>query len=239
MCFLKRVVSLLVALTLAGCVSTAPPPSAPIPNPGRVSTPVNSKQAQVRFRQVASRVEPAAERECRRRTQGVNCDFLIRIHPNKQAPSNAYQSLSKSGRPVITMTQALIKDVNNTDELAFVMSHEAAHHIQGHLARRAQNAAAGAIIFAGLATIAGTGANDIAAAQDLGAFVGGRSYSKDFELEADRLGTVIAYKAGYDPLKGALFFARVPDPGDRFLGTHPPNAQRYYAVQATMAQIGG
>ena len=137
------------------------------------------------------------------------------------------------------MTQALIKDVNNSDELAFVMSHEAAHHIQGHLARRAQNAAAGAMILTGLATIAGSGANDIAAAQDLGAFVGGRSYSKGFELEADRLGTVIAHNAGYDPLKGALYFARVPDPGDRFLGTHPPNAQRYYAVQATMAQING
>ncbi len=106
------------------------------------------------------------------------------------------------------------------------------------MARRAQNAAAGAIIFAGLATIAGTGPNDIAAAQDLGAFIGGRSYSKDFELEADRLGTEITYKAGYDPLKGALYFVQVPDPGDRFLGTHPPNAQRYYAVQNTVAQIG-
>ncbi len=135
------------------------------------------------------------------------------------------------------MTQALTRDVNNADELAFVMAHEAAHHIQGHLAQQAQNAAAGAVLLAGLATIAGTGPNDIAAAQDLGAFVGSRSYSKNFELEADRLGTVIAYKAGYDPLNGALYFAGVPDPGDRFLGTHPPNAQRYYAVQDTMAQI--
>ncbi len=235
---MKRVVLVLAALLLAGCVSTATPPSAPIPNLGHARTPVSSQQAQVRFQQVASRIEPVAEQECRRQTRGVNCDFLIRIDLNKKAPTNAYQSLSKSGRPLITITQALARDVNNTDELAFVMAHEAAHHIQGHLERRAQNAAAGAVILAGLATIAGTAPNDIAAAQDLGAFVGGRSYSKDFELEADRLGTVIAYKAGYDPLKGALYFARVPDPGDRFLGTHPPNAQRYYAVQDTMAQIG-
>ncbi len=235
---MKRVVLVLAALLLAGCVSTATPPSSPIPNPGHARAPVSSQQAQVRFQQVASRIEPVAEQECRRQTRGVNCDFLIRVDPNKEAPTNAYQSLSKSGRPVITITQALARDVNNTDELAFVMAHEAAHHIQGHLARRAQNAAAGAAILAGLATIAGTAPNDIAAAQDFGAFVGGRSYSKDFELEADRLGTVIAYKAGYDPLKGALYFARVPDPGDRFLGTHPPNAQRYYAVQDTMTQIG-
>ncbi len=235
---MKRVASVLVAFLLAGCVSTAPPPSAPIPNPGLRSAQVNSQQAQARFRQVASRIEPVAENECHRQTRGVNCDFLIRIDPNKNAPSNAYQSLSKSGRPVITITQALTRDVNNADELAFVMAHEAAHHIQGHLAQQAQNAAAGAVLLAGLATIAGTGPNDIAAAQDLGAFVGSRSYSKSFELEADRLGTVIAYKAGYDPLNGALYFSRVPDPGDRFLGTHPPNTQRYYAVQDTMAQIG-
>ncbi len=234
---MKRVASVLVAFLLAGCVSTVPPPSAPIPNPGRTSAQVNSQQAKARFQQVVSRIEPVAENECRRQTRGVNCDFLIRIDPNKNAPSNAYQSLSKSGRPIITMTQALTRDVNNADELAFVMAHEAAHHIQGHLAQQAQNAAAGAVLLAGLATIAGTGPNDIAAAQDLGAFVGSRSYSKNFELEADRLGTVIAYKAGYDPLNGALYFARVPDPGDRFLGTHPPNAQRYYAVQDTMAQI--
>lgn len=234
---MTRVLPVMVALMLSGCISTTTPPSAPIPQPDRTSAPVSSQQAQARFRQVAARVEPVAERECRRRTQGVNCDFLIRIDPDKNAPSNAYQSLDKTGRPVLTMSLALIRDVNNTDELAFVLAHEAAHHIQGHLARLSQNAAAGAILLGGLATLAGTGANDIATAQDIGAFVGARSYSKSFELEADKLGTIIAYNAGYDPLRGALYFARVRDPGDRFLGTHPPNAQRYYVVQATMAEI--
>ena len=61
-------------------------------------------------------------------------------------------------------------------------------------------------------------------ATKLGAQVGARSYSKDFELEADALGTVITHRAGFSPLKGAAFFTRIPDPGDRFLGTHPPNA---------------
>ncbi|SDX77468.1 Peptidase family M48 [Ruegeria halocynthiae] len=236
---MRRVLPALVILMLSGCISTTTPPSAPIPQPTRASAPINPQQAQARFRQVAARIEPVAERECRRRTQGVNCDFLIRIDPDKNAPSNAYQSLDKTGRPVLTMTQALIRDVNNTDELAFVLAHEAAHHVQGHLARQAQNAAAGAVLLGSLATLAGTGPNDIATAQDIGAFVGGRSYSKNFELEADKLGTIIAHNAGYDPLKGALYFTRVPDPGDRFLGTHPPNAQRYYVVQATMAEIGG
>ena len=61
---------------------------------------------------------------------------------------------------------------------------------------------------------------------------------KDFELEADELGTVITYKAGYNPLIGAKFFDRIPDPGDRFLGSHPPNAQRVQKVLETSKKLG-
>ena len=75
-------------------------------------------------------------------------------------------------------------------------------------------------------------------AQKLGAQVGVQAYVKDFELEADQLGTIITYNAGYNPLVGAKFFDRIPDPGDRFLGTHPPNAQRVQIVLETAEQLG-
>jgi predicted Zn-dependent protease len=52
-------------------------------------------------------------------------------------------------------------------------------------------------------------------AAQLGAAVGARTYSRTAELEADALGTVIAYRAGYDPLAGAQLFLRLPDPGMR------------------------
>ena len=74
-------------------------------------------------------------------------------------------------------------------------------------------------------------------AQRLGAQVGARTYSKEFELEADALGTIIASRAGYDPLLGAEFFNRIPDPGDKFLGTHPPNAERIATVRRTAAGL--
>jgi hypothetical protein len=38
---------------------------------------------------------------------------------------------------------------------------------------------------------------------------------------------------------GAAFFDRIPDPGDRFLGTHPANADRKRMVAATLARLGG
>ncbi|MDB4254950.1 peptidase M48, partial [bacterium] len=43
--------------------------------------------------------------------------------------------------------------------------------------------------------------------------------------------------AGFDPLNGAQFFFRVPDPGDRFLGTHPANADRLRTVQRVAAGL--
>ena len=138
---------------------------------------------------------------------------------------------------MIAFTLGLISDARNADELAFVMGHEAAHHIAGHIDRQQQNAVAGAVIFAGLATLSGGNASAVQSAQRLGAQVGARSYSKNFELEADALGTIITARAGYDPLRGAEFFARIPDPGDKFLGTHPPNASRLDTVRRTAAGL--
>jgi predicted Zn-dependent protease len=196
-----------------------------------------SRHAHLTFVQVVRTVEPVAERECRARTQGVNCDFNIVVDDRPGQPANAYQTVDRNGRPVIAFTLALIADVRNEDELAFVMGHEAAHHIAGHIGRQQQNAVAGAVIFAGLATLSGGNAEAVRNAQELGAQVGARSYSKDFELEADALGTIITARAGYKPVRGAQFFARIPDPGDKFLGTHPPNAARIAIVRKTAAGL--
>ena len=127
--------------------------------------------------------------------------------------------------------------MRNADELAFVMGHEASHHIAGHLARQRQHATAGAVLLGGLAALTGASSGAIQTATDLGAAVGARSYSKEFELEADALGTVITKRAGYDPVRGAEFFTQIPDPGDQFLGTHPPNAQRMETVRQVNAQL--
>jgi hypothetical protein len=36
---------------------------------------------------------------------------------------------------------------------------------------------------------------------------------------------------------GSGFFDRLPDPGDRFLGSHPPNAQRKQLVREVTARL--
>ncbi|MBD3663964.1 M48 family metallopeptidase [Sulfitobacter aestuariivivens] len=223
---------------LAGCTVLPAPPDATPPVEMRPEVEAFSRtQAARNFVDVVRTVEPVAERECRARTTGISCDFNIAVDDRPGQPANAFQTVDRQNRPVIFFTLALIEDVRNLDELAFVMGHEAAHHIAGHIGRQQQNAVAGAVIFAGLATLRGGDAEAIRSAERLGAEVGARTYSKEFELEADALGTIITHRAGYDPVRGAEFFTRIPDPGDKFLGTHPPNAARIDIVRETMAGL--
>lgn len=234
----RMILGLFTALGLTGCGELILAPTGTAPQPASSPGPSLSEDAAARaFVNVVSTVEPVAERECRARTRGVNCNFRIVVDDRPGQPSNAFQTVDETGRPVVAFTLALIRDARNADELAFVLGHETAHHIAGHLKRQRDNAAAGAVIFAGLATLTGASAGGVQSAQDLGATVGARTYSKDFELEADALGTIITARAGYDPIRGAEFFTRIPDPGDRFLGTHPPNASRVETVRRTAAGL--
>lgn len=186
-----------------------------------------------RFVHVVDRVGPVAEDVCIAAQTTMRCDFLIAVDDRPEAPPNAFQTEAKNGRPVIAFTLALLADVQNEDELAFVMSHEAAHHIAGHLYRQQQNATIGAVVLGQIAGVLTAGsAERIRSAQEIGAAVGARSYSKRYELEADALGARITMAAGFDPVRGSLFFTRIPDPGDRFLGTHPANSERMAVVRA-------
>ena len=220
-------------LLLSACVTPtdAPPVQAEAPRP---ETTLNADIAARNFIAVVQRMEPVAERECRARLPGRNCDFHIVVDDRKNLPPNAFQTLDRSGRPVIGFTIALIAQAQNRDELAFILGHEAAHHIAGHLQRQRQSATGGAILGALIGAAIGV---DVNTTQEIGATVGARRYSKDFELEADRLGTIITHRGGYDPVRGSLYFNRIADPGNRFLGTHPPNADRLRIVRETAAQL--
>ncbi|KNG93620.1 M48 family metallopeptidase [Pseudaestuariivita atlantica] len=234
---MSRLIAVLATLAvLAGCEVVPVEPADPKPKTVDEGTRAVAVRAARQFVSVVETVEPVAEKECRARTKGVNCDFLIVVDDRPGQPPNAFQTLDRSGRPVIAFNLALIADARNADELAFIMGHETAHHIRGHIARAQRNANAGAVVLGGLTALSGGSEEAIKTARDIGAVVGARRYSKEFELEADRLGTIITLAAGYDPIKGAAYFFRIPDPGDRFLGTHPPNAARREIVRRTVAE---
>jgi predicted Zn-dependent protease len=227
----------LFALSACGTVTVNMPPVSNQPSAIPTSpAQLRANQAARQFVEVVETVEPVAEQMCRQKTRGVNCDFQIVVDDRPDQPSNAFQTVDRLGRPVLAFNLALINEVENADELAFVMGHEAAHHIQDHLNKTRENATVGAVVFAGLAAISGAEAQVVKNAEQLGAAVGARSYSKEFELEADQLGTIITMRAGFDPIRGAQFFNRIADPGDRFLGSHPPNKARLELVKKTVSQ---
>lgn len=188
---------------------------------------------------VIEAIEPVAEAMCRQHSRQLNCDFGIVIDDRPRMPPNAFQFIDQKdgGRPIVGFTISLLGEVHNRDELAFILAHEMAHHILGHLDRQRENAAAGAEDFARIAEMGGGSDAAVQLAQVLGARAGVRSYSQEFELEADALGTLIAHRAGFDPLLGAQFFFRIPDPGNVYLGSHPPNAARLAIVQQTAAGL--
>lgn len=233
-----RILSIFCAcVALAGCEPVVVQGGGGTAVPARQASSAASQGSLAMFRSVVAQVEPVAERICRARTRDMNCDFQIKVETSAKLPPNAYQSVDANGRPIIGFTAALIADVRNPDELAFVMGHEAAHHIAGHIPQTQQRAIEGALLGSVVAAVLGGSAETVQTAQRIGGTVGARRYAKEFELQADALGTVITARAGFDPVRGAEYFARIPDPGNQFLGTHPPNAQRIATVRRAAASL--
>ncbi|PZO64221.1 MAG: peptidase M48 [Paracoccus denitrificans] len=237
----------LVAL-VAACADPANPtgktgqaadPVAVITTPKRAENVPNTAQGAARnFITVITAMEPAVERECLQRRQGpINCDFQFVVDDRPGQEPNAFQTLDNNGRPIIGFTLSLLAAARNADELAFVVGHEASHHILNHISQKTSAAQAGAAILTGLAAASGGDPASIRAAQRFGAQFGAQYYSKDWELQADYLGAIITANAGYDPINGARFFERVPDPGNKILGSHPSRKQRQDTVARAIGDL--
>ena len=142
-------------LALAGCAAPLPPlPTAPPPGAIMATAPdrVPPRAAVETFETVVARVEPVAEALCRQNPPPGGCDLLIVVNERPGLPANAFQTTDRRGRPVVGFTRALIADARNADEVAFVLGHEAAHHLAGHIGRARRSAAAGQAALGQLAT---------------------------------------------------------------------------------------
>lgn len=229
---MRVLIPLLASLALCACVSPAP-----IAAPAPVAIPENVPVPVARAIDVTRRMEPVVEALCRRETQRGNCDFDFLVLRDPEAGVNAFQTLHpETGRPMVFFTVGLIRTVRNDDELAFVIGHEAAHHIAGHLDQEQAAAQAGAQIFGTSALEQGASRAEAIAAAEQGARVGSLQFSQGAELEADRLGALITCLAGFDAEIGSRFFTLLPDPDAAILSTHPTNAARIEAVRQTVAR---
>ncbi len=231
----RRLMFFFCATALSACVATEPGPVSQTPYEEPVVQRSDTK-AIANYRRVSARVEPVAESACRSLYPSIRiefCDFGFEVLNDPKQPPNAFQSIGRDGRPVITFNINMLRTVKNDHEIAFIMGHEAGHQIAQHINQKVGNANTGALI-GGLLMVA-IGA-DPQAGLDLGGMIGGQAYSKKFELQADRIGAHLSSRAGYDPLIGAESFRRTQG-SNGLLSTHPPSYDRIQTVEQTTAVI--
>ena len=238
---MHRLVLVLIGLVLTACTpETQGGSGQDAPRETRFSPEVAMRMypgdaAIARYARIVAQMEPVIERECRARSPRNKCNYQIFVETHPEAPSNAYQGETRHGQPTIAFTRKLLAEMRNDHEIAFILGHEAAHHIRGHLPVKTDALIAGWIAGELAATVAGASAEETQQAAALGGLIAISGFSKEFELEADALGAVITEIAGYDALAGAEYFRRMRDPGHKYLGTHPPNAQRLQTVRRAVA----
>ncbi len=155
------------------------------------------------------------------------------FHVVQAADINAF---ALPGGPIF-VNLGTIQAADNEAELAGVMSHEMSHIYMQHSAKQAPKAAWAGII-AGLAgaVLGNSTAGSLARVGiQFGAGTMLMKYSRKDEAQADAVGAIIMYNAGYNPKSLSDFFAKLEQRygagGPQFLSDHPNPGNRELAIQ--------
>jgi hypothetical protein len=157
-------------------------------------------------------------------------------------PQKEINAFALPGGPMF-VNIGTITAASNEAELAGVMGHEMSHVYMQHSAKQAGKAQTTAAIF-GLAgailgaTTTGTLSSLAQAGIQFGAEGLILKYSRTDEAQADAVGAIILYKAGYNPKALADFFQKLAAQGSgvpQFLSDHPNPGNREEAIQKDVA----
>ncbi len=242
-----RALALSVTLAAPGLLLAVKESTPELPNPGQVSI---SKQEQEKeglkaagevYKQmpILPDSDPITQyaQQLGKRLQTVipqQYDWPYRFHVVQQKEINAF---ALPGGPIF-VNLGTIDYAANEAQLAGVMAHEMAHVYMQHSAKQmSQNQVPN--LLAGLGQLLGRMIGGFGGAlASIGGQVGGgmlsMKYSRADEAQADAVGAIIMYKAGYDPRQMALFFETLEKQGGtggpQFLSDHPNPGNRYEAV---------
>jgi len=148
----------------------------------------------------------------------------------------------------IFITQGLLESLKDESELAGVLAHEVTHVARQHIVKAIRQAN---LLEGGqeLTSAAGKDVSSYAQLSDYSVNLLSKGLSRDDELEADKLGTILAAKAGYDAsgLKRSIEALAAKQKADLFLAhfnkTHPPPKERLKvidkAIRSNHLGIGG
>src|SRR5438874_3451510 len=151
-------------------------------------------------------------------------------------PQKEINAFALPGGPIF-INLGTIEAADNEAELAGVMAHEMSHVYMQHSAKQAGKTSTLQGI-AGIlgAILPGTTAGNIARLGiQLGAGTIFLKYSRNDEAQADAVGAIIAYKAGYNPKAMADFFVKLEQQGGgggpQFLSDHPNPGNRQASIE--------
>jgi predicted Zn-dependent protease len=145
----------------------------------------------------------------------------------------------------IAVFTGLLQHVASDDELAAVIGHEIAHvqlrHANQRMSAEVIRGLGAIVAVVGTKDLEERDRNRILAAYGIGTQVGIMlPYSRGHETEADRIGLLIAAKAGYDPWAAISFWEKIGAANPRalpeFLSTHPSSETRIEELRAFMPE---
>jgi len=149
---------------------------------------------------------------------------------------NAYADGNK-----LVVSRRLMQLVKRDDQLAFIIAHEFAHNIMGHLDDQTTNVTGGAILGSILdAVSASAGINMGNELGNIGAEMSLLSFSSAYEHEADYVGLYILKRAGYkiDQAPNVWRLMAAVDPGAIYTNTtHPSSPERFVTMKKTVDEI--
>jgi hypothetical protein len=139
------------------------------------------------------------------------------------------------------VTTAMLRFVQNDDELAAVVAHEVAHAVERHIDAKKANATAGAFFGALLDIAAATqGVNTQGQFTKSMSEAAAMSFSQAFENEADYTGAYLLARIGRPVPAAAGLWRRMAQeaPGSiRFASSHPTTAERFVRIEQAAGEI--
>jgi Zn-dependent protease with chaperone function len=229
-------------------VATAPE----LPNPGKVSY---SKEQQQQlgleargevYKQVPVLPDssPTTQyvQQLGRRLQAVipqQDSWPYEFHVVQQKEINAF---ALPGGPIF-INLGTITAADNEDQLAGVMAHEMSHIYMQHSIKQAEKARLAQGLEGLLGSLIGNSGGIVGGLAQAGIQIGGGmvmlKYSRTDESQADAVGAMIMYKAGYDPRALPAFFHKLETQGGQnppqILSDHPNPGNRMAAIDKEIA----
>lgn len=205
-------------------------------------------------RQVTQQFPLLNDDQAKRYVESVGQRLVAAIPPEFRQPSFDYQfdvvnardinAFALPGGPMF-VNRGMIEAAKNEGEMAGVMAHEISHVALRHATAQAtkQNSIGNQLGTIGLilggAIFGGQGGAQLGA---IGAQVLQTRYSRDYETQADILGSQIMANAGYDPRDLANMFRTIEQQSGggrapQWLSSHPNPGNRYQNINREASQL--